>query len=584
MSFLNPGGLWLLLGIPLLIFLYIIKQKYTERILASSFIWRKSEPLIRRNVKLRKLLRYLLVALQISAIIFSALVLARPVSTEQAMAAKYIVIIDSSGSMQAEQDGESRFARALDQTAGLASDMADGSAMSIIRTGGAASFAVKDTESESVVRRALDTLSCGWAESDISGAVAMAMKEKTDAIHTNIILYTDTDYTETGDVQVVNLANEETNAAALSLTADKTEDGNYTFSGSVASFGKSDTLTVGLYLDGVLKDAKMADCDDGIPTEVIFDQSGVETYAQATIEIEIEDSVQSDNRYVLVNDSSAEKNITPQVGQISAVLSGVSDVPELGGYITTTIKGGAANVLYTEENRPVYAEWEYGLGRVASFTSDLSGYWSGTFLDDLQGVRFVQNIISGMIPGENTTTGLTVDITKNGARASVQAKTLDDSGNAIVEAAIVSPNGDSYTIPFSAVSPGVYEAAMETADEGVYTMFVQQTDAEGQLVAYREAAVAASYSAEYDAFLDGGDVLLASVSNLTGGQVMESGADLFGVEMPPNETEKNPYIPLGLLVALSLLADLAMRNAKWKDIRIFFRSSRKRKPQSEEFP
>ncbi len=310
MSFLNPSGLWLLLGIPLLIFLYIIKQKYVNRNLGSSFIWMKSEPFIKKNIKLRKLLRYLLIALQLLAITFSAFVLARPVSSEQATMTKYIVILDTSGSMQAEsKTGESRFLRAIQEISDLASNMVNGSTMSIISTGSSASFAVKNTQSESIVRRALGTLECGWLESDISGAISLAMGEKSDTVLTNIILYTDTDYIEAGDIQVVNMAGEETNAAILSLTGETVKNAGYTFTGTIASYGKSDTLTVGLYIDGILKDAKLVDCENGVTTEVTFEQIDIETYSQARLTIEAEDSIVNDNEYILVNDDNAKKNI-----------------------------------------------------------------------------------------------------------------------------------------------------------------------------------------------------------------------------------------------------------------------------------
>ncbi len=310
MSFLNPSGLWLLLGIPLLIFLYIIKQKYVNRNLGSSFIWMKSEPFIKKNIKLRKLLRYLLIALQILIIAFSAFVLARPVSSEQAVMTKHIVILDTSGSMQAESEtGESRFLKAAQKISDLASDMVNGSTMSIICTGSSASFVVKNTQSESIVRRALDTLECDWSESDISGAIALAMREKSDTVETNIILYTDTDYIEAGDIQVVNMAGKETNAAVLSLTDKMVKNDGYTFTGTVASYGKSDTLTVGLYIDGVLKDAKLVDCEEGVTTEVIFEQIDIDTYSQARLTIEAEDSIANDNEYILVNENNVKKNI-----------------------------------------------------------------------------------------------------------------------------------------------------------------------------------------------------------------------------------------------------------------------------------
>ena len=43
MSFLNPAGLWGLLGIPVLILIYIIKPKFQEKLVTSTFIWKLSQ-------------------------------------------------------------------------------------------------------------------------------------------------------------------------------------------------------------------------------------------------------------------------------------------------------------------------------------------------------------------------------------------------------------------------------------------------------------------------------------------------------------------------------------------------------------
>ena len=43
MSFLNPAGLWGLLGIPALILIYIIKPKFLEKKVTSTFIWKLSQ-------------------------------------------------------------------------------------------------------------------------------------------------------------------------------------------------------------------------------------------------------------------------------------------------------------------------------------------------------------------------------------------------------------------------------------------------------------------------------------------------------------------------------------------------------------
>ena len=43
MSLLYPLGLLILIGIPILIIIYIIKNKYTEQIISSTYIWTLSE-------------------------------------------------------------------------------------------------------------------------------------------------------------------------------------------------------------------------------------------------------------------------------------------------------------------------------------------------------------------------------------------------------------------------------------------------------------------------------------------------------------------------------------------------------------
>lgn len=308
MSFVNPNGLWFLLGIPLLILLYILKQKYAERLLSSSFIWRKSQHLIKNKIRWRKLLKYVLAALQILCVTMAALTVARPVSAAQAAAVRYIVILDGSGSMQAVSDGESRFERAEDEISDLAADMSYGSTMSVIYAGDSASFIVENTESDSAVRRALKSLECGWAESDVSGAITLAMSETTGDSGTQILLYTDTDYTGTGDIQVINMAASEYNAAVLSLSAEALNEG-FSFTGSVASYGADMTLTLGLYVDGSLCDAQLVDCTDSAATDVTFEETDLESFSQAELRLESEDAIDSDNSYYFCPDTDSEKNI-----------------------------------------------------------------------------------------------------------------------------------------------------------------------------------------------------------------------------------------------------------------------------------
>ena len=49
MSFLQPLGFLALLAIPVLVVIYIIKSKYTEQVIPSTYLWELSERFLKRK-------------------------------------------------------------------------------------------------------------------------------------------------------------------------------------------------------------------------------------------------------------------------------------------------------------------------------------------------------------------------------------------------------------------------------------------------------------------------------------------------------------------------------------------------------
>ena len=49
MSFQYPLGLLGLIGVPVLIIIYLLKNKYTEQIIASTYLWELSEKFLKRK-------------------------------------------------------------------------------------------------------------------------------------------------------------------------------------------------------------------------------------------------------------------------------------------------------------------------------------------------------------------------------------------------------------------------------------------------------------------------------------------------------------------------------------------------------
>ena len=70
MSFLNPIGLLGLIGIPILILIYILKSKYQEYSVSSTFLWELSEKFLTKKSPLSKFSGLLNLILQILTVLF----------------------------------------------------------------------------------------------------------------------------------------------------------------------------------------------------------------------------------------------------------------------------------------------------------------------------------------------------------------------------------------------------------------------------------------------------------------------------------------------------------------------------------
>ena len=109
MIFLSPGFLWILLLIPILIYLHMRKRHRTEIVVSSLFLWteisRKTQTRLRMIVNAN-----LHLLLQVFIILLFALVLSDPVIFHSDVpTGRTVIIIDGSASMGVVENGISRF-------------------------------------------------------------------------------------------------------------------------------------------------------------------------------------------------------------------------------------------------------------------------------------------------------------------------------------------------------------------------------------------------------------------------------------------------------------------------------------------
>lgn len=263
----------------------------------------------------------------------------------------------------------------------------------------------------------------------------------------------------------------------------------------------------------------------------------------------------------------------PVISTVSELTDGIedSDMPTIYGYLGTTLKDDAIAYITTDSGHPIFASWQYGVGTVACFTSDLNGNWSSDWIASEVGQMITGRMVETTVDDIHRDTSLTANVTPRGTTADIAVQTAGEDTDGTLSVT-VSYDGKSENYDFSRMGNGLYKVTVDTGDPGVYELVITQKDASGKVIDYLKSALAVSYSSEYNAFAPAGDTLLMNICRYSGGSITDDLEELSNFEVKVITSVTNPLIPLGIIAALLLIADIAVRKLKWKDVRkyLFF--------------
>lgn len=156
--------------------LYLLKLKRKERVVSSTMLWQDAVADLQADAPFQKLKKSLLLLLQLLALLFLAVALARPyVKTRGVSENKIVVILDSSASMQSTDIRFSRFDSAKKQALEIVNKMGPRDTMLVITAGSKTRVVQSFTSDKRALSSAISSLKASDAGCDMRQAMVLAL-------------------------------------------------------------------------------------------------------------------------------------------------------------------------------------------------------------------------------------------------------------------------------------------------------------------------------------------------------------------------------------------------------------------------
>ena len=259
MNLLYPLGLLGLIGIPILIIIYIIKNKYTEQVISSTYIWTLSEKFLKKRNPINKIVGIISLILQILAVLFISVAVAHPVFVVPNAANEYLFVLDGSGSMNITNGRKTRLDIAKDEISSVINSSLGGSSYTLVYVG--------DTTSENreLALKVLGDITPAFLDTGYADALGEAQNyfdEKSNSVKTYLV--TDKSVQTHHNVTVIDVSSREENYALCGVSYSFVSENNVRklqVTGSALSYESNATLNVGLYIDGAAQAAASCEID-----------------------------------------------------------------------------------------------------------------------------------------------------------------------------------------------------------------------------------------------------------------------------------------------------------------------------------
>lgn len=262
----------------------------------------------------------------------------------------------------------------------------------------------------------------------------------------------------------------------------------------------------------------------------------------------------------------------PEIGEYASVFNNIreEDIPALDGFFGAKLKSGAHSYLVGEYGQPIYAQWDYGKGKVGSFLCDLNGGWSAGWLESGTGLQLVANFVCALFPKESI--GIDeIELTTERQNYSVSTNiytSLEEGERIQVAVNKVGADGGRTAVHVIDVENfnGNQKVYFDVTEGGIYEIEVRKLNAAGEIAAQNAVYQAFSFSEEYNPFLaeEDNSAFLAALAESGNGRCVVSPAEVFEDMITAFAREYDPRTALAIAVIAALLLDVAVRKFKFK--------------------
>jgi len=341
-SFLYPLGLLGLIGIPILIIIYIIKSKYTEQTVSSTYLWTLSQKFLKRKNPISRLTGIISLILQLLAVVLVSLCIARPMIYVPDMAKEYCFILDASGSMNMGEDGSTRLDRAKGEIESVIEESMDGSVYSLVYVGDATKVVFERTTDKKQAVALLSGVETAYGDVDYTDALNIAQEYFDENTGAYVYLVTDKGYEKHDNVKIINVANGEENYAVTEVSYTIMDD-ELTVNGQLVSYESNATLTVDLYVDNgnTPLASETVDVEKGIKKPFQL-KGSLDKFSSLRIYVDKADALSMDNEYIIY-DMTSENSYNTLL---------VSDTPFFVQSVMEALINAELDVVSTEDYTP----------------------------------------------------------------------------------------------------------------------------------------------------------------------------------------------------------------------------------------